>query len=247
MNQKKFGLIGRNITYSFSRSYFTKKFDALKLSDCTYVNFDLKNIFQVATIFEQPSLKGCNVTTPYKEKIIDFMDEMDLVAQQIGAVNTIAFLKNGKKKGYNTDAYGFEKSLTALLKPHHKKALILGTGGASKAVAYVLKKLHICYIFVSRNAQKGQMTYADLNQNIVSEHTLIINCSPLGTHPDTEKCPEIPYHFLTQKHFLYDLIYNPSETLFLKKGKQRKTITKNGLEMLGLQAEQSWKIWNMNS
>lgn len=246
MNKKKFGLIGKNIAYSFSKSYFTKKFDTLKFSDFAYENFDIEKIDFVKDIFLQENLKGCNVTTPYKEKIIGFLDDLDPVAEKIGAVNTVLLLKNGTKKGYNTDPYGFEKSFAPLLKTHHKEALILGTGGASKAISYVLEKLKIPYQFVSRNLSENQMNYKQLSEKTLEKYKIIINCTPLGTHPALEKCPEIPYEFLNEKHFLYDLIYNPSETLFLKNGKQKNTLIKNGLEMLALQAEESWKIWNNN-
>jgi shikimate dehydrogenase len=177
--------------------------------------------------------------------VIPFLDKLDKTAAKIGAVNTIKFTKRGSLKGYNSDVVGFESSILPLLKKHHKKALILGTGGASKAVAYALKKNKISYKFVSRNPEgKKEISYSNLTQEIIENYTIIINCTPLGTSPKIEKCPDIPYQFITKNHILYDLIYNPEITTFLSKGKQKGATTKNGLEMLQLQAEESWRIWN---
>lgn len=246
VNNKLFGLLGRNISYSFSRGYFTEKFELLGLNNHEYVNFDIDAITDFDEVVDkyQPFLKGMNVTIPYKEEIFPFLHKIDKKAQKIGAVNTIKVTRKGKLKGYNTDEYGFRKSLKPLLKSHHKKALILGTGGASKAVAYALKKLNITYKFVSRNPKKGDFLYSDVNAKTLQNFTIIINCTPLGTHPNVKICPAISYEFLNEQHLLYDLIYNPAETLFLQKGKEQKAITKNGLEMLELQAEKAWKIWN---
>ena len=247
LNNILFGLLGKNISYSFSKTYFSKKFMNLQLTNHKYVNFDIENIEDFLEILSKykKSLKGCNVTIPYKESIFNYLDEIDRTASEIGAVNTIKFSSDGKLVGYNTDVVGFEKSLIPLLKTHHTKALILGTGGASKAVAYVLKKLDIDYFKVSRNPIDNlALAYADISNQLLNEYSLIINCSPLGTYPNINEKPMIPYQFLTSKHLLYDLIYNPVETAFLIEGKKRGTQVKNGLEMLELQAEESWRIWN---
>ena len=243
----KFGLIGKNISFSFSQGYFTEKFENLKLENLKYRNYDLPEIseFPFITYHREEEFGGFNVTIPYKESIIKYLSELDEEAQQIGAVNTIKITSENKLIGFNTDIYGFESSLKALLKPHHKKALILGTGGASKAIAYVLNKLNIDFRFVSRNPTYDDvLSYKNLSKTAIDEHQLIINCTPLGTYPNIEDCPDIPYQFLSDKHFVYDLIYNPSETKFLKQGKKYGAIIKNGLEMLELQAEKSWEIWN---
>lgn len=247
LNNILFGLLGKNISYSFSKTHFSKKFMDLQLTNHKYVNFDIENIEEFLEIISKynKSLKGCNVTIPYKESIFNYLDEIDRTASEIGAVNTIKFSSDGKLVGYNTDVVGFEKSLIPLLKTHHTKALILGTGGASKAVAYVLKKIDIDYFKVSRNPKDNLvLTYADISNQLLNEYSLIINCSPLGTYPNINEKPMIPYQFLTSKHLLYDLIYNPVETAFLIEGKKRGTQVKNGLEMLELQAEESWRIWN---
>ena len=247
LNKILFGLLGKNISYSFSKTYFSKKFMNLQLTNHKYVNFDIENIEDFLEIVSKykKSLKGCNVTIPYKESIFNYLDEIDRTASEIGAVNTIKFSSDGKLVGYNTDVVGFEKSLIPLLKTHHTKALILGTGGASKAVAYVLKKLDIDYFKVSRNPIDNlALAYADISNQLLNEYSLIINCSPLGTYPNINEKPMIPYQFLTSKHLLYDLIYNPVETAFLIEGKKRGTQVKNGLEMLELQAEESLRIWN---
>ncbi|MEA1785102.1 shikimate dehydrogenase [Arenibacter sp. GZD96] len=239
-----FGLLGRNISYSFSKAYFTQKFQDMGLASHSYVNFDLPKIESFADILHQDKhIKGLNVTIPYKEAIIPFLDDLDEKAKKIGAVNTIK-LKDGTLIGYNTDSYGFEKSLVPLLKPHHKKALILGTGGASKAVAYVFETLEIPYVFVSRNASTQCITYDALDKNIMETHTIIVNCTPLGTYPNIEDKPEIPYAFISESHLLFDLIYNPEKTAFLNEGVQRGAVICNGLKMLQLQAEKAWDIWN---
>lgn len=246
-NKQLFALVGKNISYSFSRGYFTEKFSKLGLAKHEYVNFDIQNIEEFTKKIKEykNEIKGMNVTIPYKLEIFDFLDKIDKKARKIGAVNTVRITKKGKLIGYNTDVYGFKKSLTPLLKKHHEKALILGTGGASKAVAYVLDKLNIEYKFVSRTPKgKDTITYADVSEKVMMSHLLLINCTPLGTHPNIENCPSIPYEFVSEKHMLYDLIYNPSETTFLQKGKEKGATIKNGLEMLEQQAEKAWKIWN---
>ena len=240
---KKYGLIGKDIDYSFSKSYFTNKFKVENLN-CEYLNFDLNNLNLIESILKQNDIYGLNVTIPYKEGIIDFLDEVDEIARNIGAVNTIKKINN-KNIGFNTDCIGFEKSLLSLIgnkKP--KNVLILGSGGASKAVIYVLKKLNINYSTVSRNEGKHEFIYENLNNDIINRFKMIINCSPVGTFPKINNCPNIPYKFLTNEHMLYDLVYNPDESLFLKNGKKSGCKTKNGLEMLEVQAEESWRIWN---
>lgn len=244
---KLYGLLGKNISYSFSSGYFTEKFDSLGLNDSKYVNFDIETIIDFKKVYTDYAsvLHGMNVTIPYKQQIIPYLDILDAVADEIGAVNTIKFTKNGKLKGYNTDIYGFQKSLEPLLENFHQKALILGTGGASKSVVYVLKKLSIDVLIVSRKpTNENEISYDQITENIMEDYNIIINCTPLGTFPETDKCPDIPYEFITNKHLLYDLIYNPSMTTFLKKGKEKGAILKNGFDMLQLQAEKSWEIWN---
>ncbi|PWG06387.1 shikimate dehydrogenase family protein [Polaribacter aquimarinus] len=244
---KLFGLLGKNISYSFSRGYFTKKFENLGLKKHKYVNFDLQNIDELPKVLKKnkDTLNGINVTIPYKEEVMQYLDKLDETAKEIGAVNTIKFTKRGNLKGYNTDVVGFENSIYPFFKKHHKRALILGTGGASKAVAYALKKNDIKVKFVSRNPNgKKQISYLDITEEVLKKYTVIVNCTPLGTSPDIEKCPNIPYEFLTEKHLLFDLIYNPEVTTFLKKGLKKGATIKNGHKMLELQAEESWRIWN---
>lgn len=237
---KLVGLIGRNISYSFSENYFAEKFQQENIPNVHYKTFDLKEIDKVNELFLNPDLKGFNVTIPYKEAILPFLDEMDPVAQEIGAVNCVK-IENGRKIGFNTDAFGFENSLMPLLKFHHQNALILGDGGAAKAIKYSLAKHLIEFKTVTR---KGDFRFSDLTDDHISTHSIIINCTPVGTFPDVEACPELPYESLNSQHLLYDLIYNPSKTEFLKRGEAKGAIIKNGLEMLVLQAEKSWEIWN---
>jgi len=243
-----YALLGRNISYSFSRTYFTEKFKRSGLKDHFYVNFDLPEISQLPAILDQykGKLKGFNVTIPYKQDIFHFLDEVSPDAREIGAVNVVKILKNGNLKGFNTDSYGFENSIKPLLRSFHKKALILGTGGASKAVSFVLDKLGMEYLYVSRrsNQGSGSITYKDLSAEVLNDYPVIINATPVGTFPDIEKTPDIPYNLLTSRHLLYDLIYNPSMTSFLKQGKSRGATIKNGLKMLEFQAEKAWEIWN---
>jgi len=241
----KFGLIGKNIDYSFSKSYFTKKFEIEGLPH-SYQNFDIESIDKFLNIIEyNKDLKGVNVTIPYKSTIIPFLDKLDEKAEDIGAVNTIEITENRTLIGHNTDYYGFKKSIEPYIKKNHNKALILGTGGASKAIAYALKKLGIDYNYVSRTVSNSNtLTYQTLTENIIENHHIIINCTPLGTHPQTNVCPPILYNFITESHLLFDLIYNPNETKFLTKGKQKGAVICNGLEMLELQANKAWEIWN---
>ncbi|NBL65353.1 shikimate dehydrogenase [Flavobacterium sp. NST-5] len=240
-----FGLIGKQIAYSFSPKYFKEKFNSLGLTDYEYQNFDLPEIDLLPEIVkDNPNLKGLNVTIPYKETVMPLLDKISKKATEIGAVNTIRFTRKNKLKGYNTDFYGFKKSLKPLLEPHHKKALILGTGGASKAVAFALKELDILYTFASREGSANNISYQLINATTFDNHQIIINCTPLGTSPNVDAFPPLPYEFFTAKHLAYDLIYNPEETIFLKKAKKRGAKIKNGLEMLELQAEKAWRIWN---
>lgn len=246
MKEKKrtFGLVGRNISYSFSAEYFNKKFAEEGLDNHTYSNFDIVNIQQLPALIEETKrLKGLNVTIPYKEAVIPLLNKISKTADIIGAVNTIVITKKGLK-GYNTDHYGFRKTLKPLLKPHHTKALILGTGGASKAIAYALRKLKIEYDFVSRTANETIYSYDDLNQDVFNEYQIIINTTPLGTFPNVDECPPINYDLFTNKHIAFDLVYNPAKTEFLKRAAQRGAVTKNGYEMLVHQAEKAWEIWN---
>lgn len=243
--RKRFGLVGRNINYSFSKGYFTDKFNSENFEGCTYENFDIQEIDGFAEIIKNTSdLKGLNVTIPYKEAVIPFLDKLSKKAALIGAVNTIKITKKGKLKGYNTDYYGFKKSLEPLLKSHHKKALILGTGGASKGVAFALDELDIPYTFVSREAKENAIDYNRINATTFDNFQIIINSTPVGTSPNTEAYPLIPYEYFTKNHIAFDLIYNPAETQFLKKAKEQGAQIKNGLDMLIFQAEKAWDIWN---
>jgi shikimate dehydrogenase len=245
MSRRHYGLIGKNISYSFSKKYFTEKFALGNLVDCSYENFDLQLIEEFPSIIaNNPDLKGLNVTIPYKETVIPYLDKLSKNAAQIGAVNVIRFTKKGKLKGCNSDYFGFLKSLKPLLQPHHKKALILGTGGAAKGVAFALDQLGIFYTYVSREEKEGMIDYDRINATTFDNYHIIINCTPLGTSPNTKDFPPIPYTFFTEKHIAFDLIYNPEETQFLKKAKKKGAVTKNGYEMLVLQAEKAWKIWN---
>ena len=246
-HKRVFGLLGKDISYSFSRGYFSEKFQKENLENCEYTNFDLPKIDDFPTHVNKykDNISGINVTIPYKEKVIPFLDEIDIEAKEIGAVNTIKILKNNKLKGFNTDIYGFLNAIKPLLKNHHKKALILGTGGASKAVAFAFKKLNIPFLLVSRNPKdKTQISYNQITENVLKEFSILVNCSPVGTFPNVEISPNIPYQFISKEHLLFDLIYNPSETAFLSEGKKRGATIKNGYEMLELQAEKSWEIWN---
>ena len=240
----KFGLIGKNIGYSFSKNFFSKKFEIENLPH-SYHNFDIPSIeFFPKIISETINLKGLNVTIPYKEEVISLLDNLDEEAKKIGAVNTIKFSKDNKLEGFNTDHYGFQKSLEAFLPLQKKTALILGTGGASKAVAYTLEQLGFNFRFVSSKKYPKTLNYTALNKAIMEAHLLIINCTPLGTFPNITDCPPIPYQFITKNHLLFDLVYNPTETEFLKHGKFQGAKTSNGLRMLELQAEKAWEIWN---
>lgn len=245
---KTFGLIGKSLSHSFSKSYFEKKFNSEKL-DYQYQNFELGEINEFPQLLiDNPEISGLNVTIPYKEQIIKFLDEIDKDANFIGAINTIKLIRTSTTTsliGYNTDAMGFEYALKPHLKPYHHRALILGTGGVSKAVKFVLNKYGIGVINISRRPLKpDQMSYGHVDKQVIEEHPIIINTSPLGMHPDTDTYPDIPYKYIGKNHLLFDLVYNPAETLFLKKGKENGATIVNGIEMLYHQAEQSWEIWN---
>jgi shikimate dehydrogenase len=242
---KKYGLIGKKISYSFSKKYFTKKFSGDLFTDCVYENFDIDSIEEFPTILKKNhDLKGLNITIPFKEAIIPYLNSLSTKANQIGAVNVIRFKKDGTLKGYNSDWYGFKKSLQPLLQEHHKKALILGTGGAAKAVAFALDDLDIYYAFVSREVSEKTIDYSLVNATTFENFQIIINCTPLGTSPNIKDCPPIPYEFFTKNHIAFDLIYNPETTEFLKRAKKKGATIKNGYEMLVFQAEKAWKIWN---
>lgn len=243
---RKFGLIGKNISYSFSKKYFSEKFSIPPFTNNSYENFDLSAVEEFPEIIKKnPDLKGLNVTIPYKESLIPYLDSLSKKAQQIEAVNVIRITKKGKLKGYNSDWYGFKKSLEPLLKPNHQKALILGTGGAAKAVAFALKKLNIHYTFVSRDTSKqNTISYSQINTTTFDNFQIIINCTPLGTHPNVKGCPPIPYDNFSPNHIAFDLVYNPEESEFLQRAKAKGATIKNGYDMLVFQAEKAWKIWN---
>jgi shikimate dehydrogenase len=246
--QHLFGLIGYPLSHSFSKKYFSDKFLKEGIKNCYYELFPLKTIEEFPKLINDfPNLKGINVTLPYKESVLSFLDEIDEDAKEVGAVNTIK-IESGKLSGYNTDVYGFENSLVHFmeknpLKPIHN-ALILGTGGASKGMKYVLKKLKFSYLMVSRNRKKGDLTYEDLDEKILSNCQLIVNTTPLGMAPKTNDFPKLDYDKLNSNHFLFDLVYNPEKTVFLAKGIEQGCSVINGLSMLYLQAEKAWEIWN---
>lgn len=241
---RQFGLIGYPLSHSFSKKYFTEKFLELGLSDHHYESFPIESIDKLPSIIEQhPGLVGLNVTIPYKESVVPFLHHQSPVVQSIGACNCIQ-LKDDKLWGFNTDVAGFQRSLQSSFPDIPEKALILGTGGASKAVHFVLESLQITSLFVSRKKGDNSITYEDLTADIIEEYCLVINTTPLGMHPNVSDCPPIPFHAIGQQHCLFDLIYNPATTKFLEKGIQRGAQVQNGLDMLVIQAEESWKIWN---
>lgn len=243
-----FGLIGFPLTHSFSQNFFNQKFEAEGI-DAEYVNFEIPQIGDVSEVIaENPDLVGFNVTIPYKEQIIPYLAEIDGQAQKIGAVNVVkvSYDSNGKLilKGFNSDVVGFSDSISPLLKPWMKEALVLGNGGAAKAVCVGLENLGVKPTIVSRNPQDGQLGYDGLTPEIMEQHSVIVNTTPLGMYPHTDECPDIPYDLLTPRHLCYDLLYNPDVTLFMKKASEKGAEVKNGLEMLLLQAFVSWQIWN---
>jgi shikimate dehydrogenase len=241
---KRFGLIGFPLSHSFSKKYFSEKFEKEGLTDYSYDLFPIDSIEKLPEIIaSHPDLLGLNVTIPYKQQVIPFLHASHL-PEGVKACNCIKII-HGELHGYNTDVAGFENSFRPLLQPWHKKALVLGNGGATLAVVHVLKKLGIKYSIVSRKVHEGSsLTYDQLNENIVANTTVIINTTPLGTYPNVDECPPIPYQFISDRHYLFDLVYNPSKTLFLKKGEERGALIKNGYDMLEIQAEESWNVWN---
>ena len=245
--ERIFGLIGYPLTHSFSQNYFNQKFEAENIS-AQYINFEIPDIGALMEVVaEYPALSGLNVTIPYKEQVLPYLDEIDDDAKKIGAVNVIKFIrkKNSLKfKGYNSDVIGFSDSIKPLLNPQRNKALILGTGGAAKAVMQGLLNLGVEPVYVSRTPREGVLTYSDLTPEIMAEHKVIVNTTPLGMYPHIDECPDIPYSELTPEHLCYDLLYNPDVTLFMKKAGEKGAEVKNGLEMLLLQAFVSWNIWN---
>lgn len=239
-----FGLIGYPLSHSFSKRYFTDKFEKEEINNCRYENFSIPSIDELHKILDDnPGLEGLNITIPYKEQVIPFLHEASDVVKHLGACNCIK-ITAGKLFGHNTDVTGFEQTLNIKLRPHHKKALVLGSGGASKAVQYVLRKKGIEFLVVSRSDNSNFISYESLTNEIIQEYQLIINTTPLGMQPHTELYPSIPYLALTTQHYLYDLIYNPAQTIFLQKGDEKGAAIQNGSEMLVIQAEESWKIWN---
>ncbi len=250
-NKELYGLIGNPLSHSFSQKYFRNKFLSEKIINCDYLNFEIKNINQITNLLAKyKNLYGLNITIPFKIEILNYLDEIDIEAKEVGAVNTVKIIRKGTKiklKGYNTDVYGFTKSLKKHLKPIHKKALILGSGGASKAVDYALKKINISTTIVSRQNKTKQKTlnYNEITSEIIDKHKIIINTTPLGMYPNIDKLPKIPYKYLSKTHILFDLIYNPSITKFIKKAQKYNSIYLNGEKMLKYQAEKSWKIFKL--
>jgi shikimate dehydrogenase len=243
---KLYGLIGYPLSHSFSKKYFTEKFEKENIGGHSYELFSIESIDKlvIEVLSKKPNLCGLNVTIPYKKSVIPFLT--DKTQLPLSACNCIK-ITEGKLKGFNTDVVGFEQSLITLLKPAHDTAMILGTGGAAEAVKYVLEKLGIAYLVASRSSNIETINYTSITEEIVSKHKLIINCTPLGTYPNIYECPPIPYQAITGGHYLFDLVYNPEETLFLKEGAKRGALVKNGYDMLALQAEESWRIWNDES
>jgi len=241
---KKYGLIGYPLSHSFSKKYFTEKFLRESITEVSYELYPITEILELPSLLaEYPELLGLNVTIPFKEKVIPYLSDLSPVVEAIGACNCIK-ISEGKLVGYNTDVIGFEKSLKKKLKPHHTRALILGTGGSSKAVQYVLNRLGISFIKISRSKTAETITYEEIDEALLSTHTLIVNTSPLGMFPNLEECPPIPYQFLNASHYLFDLVYNPTKTKFLAFGEKMGTVIENGSDMLVDQAEASWEIWN---
>lgn len=239
----RYGIIGFPLGHSFSRAFFTEKFQKEHI-DAEYVNFEIPSVHLLPEIVRSnPHLRGLNVTLPYKEAVIPMLDSMSDEAREIGAVNVIQ-VREGRLKGFNSDIIGFMGSLRPLLKPWHQHALVLGTGGASRAIRVGLERLGLDWTYVSRTAAEGRLTYSALTPEVMEHFQVIVNCSPVGMFPKVDACPDIPYHLLSPRHLLYDLVYNPEETLFLKRGAQQGATIKNGLEMLHLQALASWEFWN---
>ena len=239
----KYGIIGFPLGHSFSRGFFTEKF-AREGIDAQYLNFEIPDVAMLKDVLrENPELRGLNVTLPHKQAVIPLLDELSDEAREIGAVNVIR-VRDGRLKGFNSDIIGFTDSIRPLLQPYHTKALILGTGGASRAIRVGLSRLGIEWTYVTRSPREGMFAYSDLTPEVLKEYTVIVNCSPVGMFPKVDQAPAIPYELLTPKHLLFDLVYNPEDTLFMQKGREQDAIVKNGLEMLHLQAVASWEFWN---
>lgn len=242
----RYGLVGKSLSHSFSKKYFEQKFAELGVQGSSFHNYELASIDLLLAIVEaHPDLRGLSITLPYKEAIMPLLHSCSEEATQIGAVNSV-HIKNGKWMGYNTDVYGFSQSLKPFLDHHHERALILGTGGASKAVAFALKKLGVEIYFVSREQKKTANTflYSEINEHVMQAFKLVVNTTPLGTSPNIDECPPLPYQHFTPQHMAFDLVYNPAQTLFLQKAAAKGSITVNGYSMLQLQADKSWEIWN---
>lgn len=242
---KQFGLIGKSLVHSFSKKYFDKKYEEENIQDSTYSLFELSKIMEIEQVFNKPNLIGLNVTNPYKESVISYLTKIDPIAEEIGAVNTI-FIKGYERIGFNTDIIGFKKSIRPFLAKEHTRALILGTGGASKSIAVALKQYDINFFYVSRSkpTQQNIINYSDLDEQIISTFPLIINCTPIGTFPKVNELPPIPIDGIGMNHLIFDLVYNPAETALLLAAKKRGALVVNGLNMLRIQAEESWKLWN---
>jgi shikimate dehydrogenase len=240
---KKYGLIGKSLGHSFSKRYFSQKFEKQRINS-SYLNFEVNHISEVRKLLSDDSINGLNVTIPYKEEVMPYLDDLTDTVKEIGAVNTIQF-KDGKTVGHNTDVFGFAQMIKPFFKSHHERAIILGTGGASKAVAYVLEQLGVSVIFISRNPEgEFEFGYDDINVNMVKFNGIVVNTTPLGTFPNIDESPVFPFEFLTPNHLVVDLIYNPSETKFLRNAREQGAVTLNGKTMLEQQAEESWRIWN---
>lgn len=246
---RRFGLFGHPLEHSYSKKFFTEKFQREGKNDCVYDNYDTENIYDLKKIVrETPGLMGLNITIPFKQEIIPMLDNLDDISQKISAVNTVRIVRHDPTRfelfGYNTDAWGFELAIRPILRPHHRRALILGTGGSAKAVSYVFRKLNIEHFFVTREESRFHYSYADLNSNTMRAFQIIVNTTPLGMYPNVNDCPNIPYEFLTHKNLCFDLVYNPAQTKFLEKAKEAGAFIHNGFRMLRLQAEKAWEIWN---
>lgn len=241
---RQYGLIGYPLLHSFSKKYFTEKFLRQEIYDAEFLNFSIPEISELNNIFfDHPQLKGLAITIPYKKSVIEYIDDVSEIVKETGACNCIKIWQQ-IKTGYNTDVTGFEKSFTKHLKSHHTKALILGSGGSAAAVQYVLRKLQINYRIISRTISHNNLNYSDINELLLQEYTIIINCTPLGTYPEINNMPYLPYQFLSPKHYLFDMVYNPPLTQFLQHGGEQGCVVQNGYEMLVIQAEENWKIWN---
>ena len=241
---RTFGIIGFPLSHSFSQKYFTQKFLDEQIADAVFTNFPLTNIDALQSLIQaNPNLKGLAVTIPYKKQVVSFLHSATSYVKAMGACNCIK-VSNGRLYGFNTDVLGFEKSFVTHLQPHHKRALILGSGGAAAAVEFVLQKLGIAYMVASRQASDNMMKYEDMNEEVIAKYEVIINCTPLGTYPNVDEAPALPYFLLTPKHYLFDLVYNPPQTKFLSLGKAQGATVQNGYNMLTIQAEENWKIWN---